>query len=73
MGFIDLLPGFLADPLRDALKTPIRQSLHQVLNLGMVSFSPGFTRSIYTRASGRSLLSCYEGHSTSLGTFMQAS
>lgn len=37
MGFIDFLPAFIADPIRDAMKTPVRQSLHQFLNLGMFS------------------------------------
>lgn len=36
MGFIDVLPAFIADPIRDALKTPVRQSLHQFLNLGLI-------------------------------------
>ena len=39
MGFVDRLPAFIADPLRDLQKTPVRQSLHQILNLGEISAS----------------------------------
>jgi hypothetical protein len=34
MGWVDYLPGFLAGPVKDAMKAPVRHHLHQVLNLG---------------------------------------